>query len=101
MNKVPAVWSDVAGHLRRLANAINELVDGKSNATGSVTLTNSATTTTVINERCSSDSVVLLMPKSAASAAEAWHIAPANGQFVITHSNDVTTRSFGYVISTP
>lgn len=101
MNKTPLVWNDAEGHRRRLAETINQLVDGKTNATGSVTLTNSTTTTTVTNERCAADSVVLLMPKSADAAAEAWHVAPANGSFVITHSNDTTTRAFGYVIFTP
>ncbi len=59
-----------------------------------VTLDNSTTTTTVEDDRITEDSLVVLMPVSAASASETPHFTVTSGQVVITHTNDVTTRAF-------
>ena len=88
---------------REVATAVNNLIDGKINATGSVTLTNSATSTTVNDIRSSADSVILFMPTSADSAAElsggSMYVSTRSKQsFVITHANSTNTRTFSYII---
>ena len=61
------------GEPRLVAEVVNNLVEGKSNNTGSITLNSSGTTTTLNNERIGYDSVIILMPKSANSASETDH----------------------------
>lgn len=85
-------------------------MDGKSNATGSVTLTASATTTSVTDYRVGPESVILLMPTTTNAALEAsGHLqidtaacfvsSRSKNTFTITHSNDPSTnRTFGYAI---
>jgi len=54
------------GDPRSVAEIVNNLVEGKSNNTGTITLnTGNATTTTIYNERIGYNSVILLMPTSA------------------------------------
>jgi len=46
---------------REISEVVNNLLDGKSNNTGTITLnTGGATTTTIYNERIGYDSVILL-----------------------------------------
>lgn len=60
------------GNPREVAEVVNNLVEGKSNNTGTVTLdTNWATTTTLYDERIGNNSVILLMPDSASAEASA------------------------------
>lgn len=85
---------------RDLAQHVNELRDGKINATGSLTLTPSATTTVVNDFRVSIDTVILLMPKSSTAAAaltSTWVSAQVNGSFTLTHTSDAASdRSYRY-----
>lgn len=54
---------------REISEVVNNLMDGKSNNTGTVTLaTGGATTTTIYNERIGYSSVIILVPNSAASS---------------------------------
>ena len=54
---------------REISEVVNNLLDGKSNNTGVITLnTGGATTTTIYNERIGYSSVVLLIPNTAAAA---------------------------------
>lgn len=58
------------GTPREVAEVVNNLVEGKINSTGTVTLaTGGATTTTLIDRRIGPDSVILFMPVSVAAAA--------------------------------
>lgn len=90
-------------HLWNLTDRVNALSAGRSNATGEVTLTAGATSTTVIDNKFESSMVVLLQPKTANAAAAigTTYITDANktkGQFVITHANAATVdRTFAYV----
>lgn len=53
---------------REISEVVNNLVEGKSNNTGTVTLaTGNATTTTITDERIGYDSVILLAPVSSAA----------------------------------
>jgi hypothetical protein len=54
---------------RQVAEVVRGIMDGKTNNTGSVTLaTGGASTTTLYNERIGYDSVIILVPNSAAAA---------------------------------
>lgn len=56
---------------REISEVVNNLMNGKSNNTGEVTLNTSwATTTTINNERIGYDSVIILVPYSAAAGAD-------------------------------
>jgi len=56
------------GDQRATAEIVNGMMDGKTNNTGTITLaTGNATTTTLNDPRISRDSIILLMPKSAAA----------------------------------
>ena len=88
---------------RQVHQAIRELIDGGSNAVGTVTLTANVTTTTVTRSTIKRTGVVLLSPRTAnaAAALATTHIAvaAAGGGFTITHANNAQTdRTFGYVV---
>jgi len=60
------------GDARAVAEVVNNMMDGKTNNTGSVTLaTGDATSTTIYNERISPDSVIIVIPTSDAAETDA------------------------------
>ena len=89
---------------REISQVVNNILEGKLNSTGSVTLTASAASTVVNDNRAGFESVILFMPKTANAAAE----QAAGGMFVssrgkqtftITHANNSQSdRSFDYII---
>ncbi len=92
--------------LKKIILSIQQLGAGRSNATGTVTLTANVATTTVTDKNCATGSVILPMPTTANASAEIGagtiYIATAtilNGSFVITHANNAQTdRVFRYAI---
>jgi hypothetical protein len=90
--------------LKRVILSLQQIAAGRSNAVGSVTLTASATTTTVSDDNCAEGSTPILTPTTAHASAEigAGTIcisAVANKSFTITHaSNTQTDRTFKYAI---
>jgi len=91
------------GEPREVAEVVNNLVEGKSNNTGEVTLAvASATTTTIYDERIGYNSVMLLMPTTAnaASVMSTTYIGTTNkGNAVITHTaNTLTDKKYRYII---
>jgi hypothetical protein len=81
--------------------AINQLQQGRDNASGIVTLAVSpATTTTVVSPVCSPTSGVQLTPMTAdaAAALTATYVsATSKGQFTIAHANSAQVdRTFFY-----
>lgn len=88
---------------RRIVQGVRELFQGRSNAVGSVTLTENTTTTTVDFLNVGPDSKVFLMPTTANAAIEfgggSLHVSSvASGSFVLTHANAASTdRTFFYV----
>jgi len=88
---------------RVMVDAIIQLVQGRNNAIGEVTLTPGVTTTTVMFENCSKDSAVLLFQKTqnaAAAVPSTW--VPQNwvvqGGFTISHANNAQTdRTFWFL----
>ena len=84
---------------RENAEVVNNILQGKLNATGTVTLTNSATTTTVSDYRVGGDSVILFMPTTSDAASEnIWVSARTKNSFTITHASATTTRSYAYAV---
>ena len=57
-----------------LANVVNGILDGKVNSTGSVTLANSATTTTLSDDRIGGNSVILFMPTTSDASTVTIHV---------------------------
>lgn len=83
---------------RQMAQVINDLVRQFEN-TGTVTLTNSATSTVVNNPLVVSSTVPQLIPSNANAKSEQWFIqSVGSGQFTIGHSSAATTRTFYYVL---
>jgi len=88
--------------LKAFWRSILSLASGRSNATGTVTLTVSATSTTVTDQNCAVGTVPILVPTTAdAAAALSTTYIPAatilNGSFVITHANNSQAdRTFLY-----
>ena len=96
--------SPLANDAREVATIVNNILDGKINSTGTVTLTASAATTVVTEDRTGATSVILFMPTTANAAAE----QAAGGMFVssrgkqtftITHANNSQAdRTFDYIV---
>ncbi|RVK19421.1 hypothetical protein CN165_12700 [Sinorhizobium medicae] len=83
---------------RQVARVLNDVVRQFDN-TGTVTLANSTTTTTVSNPKVASTSKIFLQPRTSAAASEnAWISSISAGSFVITHASATTTRTFDYVV---
>lgn len=81
--------------------AIRELQNGRNNATGSFTLTASATSTTVPFPNCSPTSFVFISPQTqhAANDMATTSIVAGKGQFVVTHANNARVdRTFGFAV---
>jgi hypothetical protein len=86
-----------------IVNAVRQLMQGRSNAAGSATLTASAVSTNVTAPNCAPSSQVFLFPRTAHAAAElaagsCYVSAVASGGFTLSHaSNNQTDRTFSYV----
>lgn len=86
---------------RETTEVVNNILAGKLNAVGTVTITNSATTTTVADFRVGPESVILLMPTTSYAAGEiatTYVSARAANSFTITHPSATTSRIFDYVV---
>lgn len=85
---------------KRVAAALRQLTEGRTNATGTCTISANANSTLVTAPNCSVSSFVFLSPTTTHAA---WHMAtsytvPANGSFRIIHANNALTDSvFGFV----
>lgn len=86
---------------KKVILSLQQLAAGRSNATGTVTLTASAASTVVTNANCATASAVKLNPTTAnaAAALATTYWVAANGSFTITHANNAQTdRTFTYAI---
>ena len=87
----------------KIVFAVRQLLEGRSNATGSVTLTPSATTTTVAAPTCAAGSAIFLFPQTAnaAGALAGTYMLASNvtkERFIVSHANAGTTdRTFWWV----
>jgi hypothetical protein len=91
------------GFVRRLFDALEGVLNGRSRNQGSVTLAANVTTTVVDNPLFESHQTPVFVPLTANAAAEIgagglYVSARTRGQFTITHANAATTdRTFEYV----
>lgn len=89
---------------KQLAKKINAVMDGKTNNTGSFTLTENSTTTVVTfaEGRVGADTVILLAPTTANAAASAPWVSSRDVSaktVTFTHANTATTdRTFSYAL---
>lgn len=105
---VPGYFSSNEEWLRTLTYVVNNIMTGKMNITGDVTLTpNSATTTVSLRSgQLSKNSVIQFFPVSSNAAAELTSLYVTNAdkdipnqQFTITHNNAASTdRKYRYAI---
>ena len=99
-----ALWLALTETDQRRQNAtINQLMEGRSNATGTVTLSSTgAATTTVSAPTCGPLSKVFLTPQttSAVAAITSTVVLSSNvtaGQFVVSHTTSTSTSMvFGW-----
>jgi hypothetical protein len=94
----------VVSWLRKVYEAVNNLMRGKMNCTGTKSLGAGAATTTLSDQLIGGSSVVLLQPITANAAAELgngtlYFDPPAAGSVVIHHANNAQTdRTFNYIV---
>ena len=99
--KVPTFTDNQDEQNRLTANAINNILDGKINSTGTFTTIGTKTLETVIDARCGGNSVVLWSPLTVDAAGEIphmWLAATRNGEFDIGHRNHSKNVQCKYVI---
>ncbi len=95
-------WKDPTEWSAKLARAINNILKGKTNNVGEVTLTANAASTVVTDPRVGYYSVVTLSPTTAnaAGAIATTYIATyGDGTFTITHANNAQVdKVFKYTV---
>lgn len=95
----PEDWDDDVEHRRVLAETANSALRGHLNNGGTVTLTASATSTTVSNAHTNAGSTVFLQPVSENAGNTRYYITTADGSFTIVHdSQGFTDRTFNYAV---
>lgn len=91
-----ALDSEDPGWGRQISQVVNQLLVGKLNNTGSVTLVNGGVSTTVSDARCGPESVILLMATSplGAVALDQWSVQTrTDGAFTISHISTSTANA--------
>lgn len=82
---------------------LNQVLDGKTNNTGSVTLTANSATTTLTNPLITATSVITFSPQTANAATATGNLyvsAKADGSATLTHANNAQAdRTFDYVVT--
>jgi hypothetical protein len=87
------------GTPREISNVVNNILNGKINSTGNITLTNSSATTTLYDARIGDDSVILFMPTTSDASTENIHVTGRQkGQATLNHASATTTRSYAYIV---
>jgi len=100
----PVTWHNPVEHFRKIATVVNNILNGKINSLGDFSVTESAATTVVVDQRAGADSCILFMPTNAASATElasgSMYVSVRGSQtFTVTHTNSATTgRDFRYCV---
>lgn len=85
----------IGGDPRNVAEIVNNIMDGKTNNTGTVTLaTGNATSTTIYDARISPDTKIVLVPFSAAAFSDT---APY-GQFICTNGQTAAAINTAYAL---
>jgi hypothetical protein len=86
----------------QIATTTNELLKGRANNVGEVTLDASVTTTTISDIRIKQTMTAVLIPRTANAAAAMTNVyisAVADGSITLTHSSTASTdRTFDYIL---
>lgn len=86
----------------QISTTVNEMLKGRANNVGEVTLTASSTTTTLEDIRIKQTMTAVLIPRTANAAAAMTNVyisAVADGSITITHANTATVdRTFDYIL---
>lgn len=95
--------ADEERHRRQLALVANNLLIGKTNNTGTLTITAGAATTTLTDSKIGANSVILLMPttaNAAAAIANIYFTAFLKGSCTVNHANNAQVdRVFKYTVT--
>lgn len=87
---------------REIADVVNLILDGKINATGTVTLATGSATTTLSDRRIGTGSVILFMATTANAAGDLANLyvtGRTDGQATLNHSNNAQAdRTYAYVV---
>ena len=93
---------DQTAWLTKIANVLNNVLAGKLNNNGTITLTANAASTTLTDSRIGANSTISIMPTTAhaaAALATTYFDTFADGSCVIHHTNDAQVdKTFGYTI---
>lgn len=99
---VPVALPDEKEHRRQIAQALNNQLAGKLNATLQLTLTANSTTTTVTDARIGGYTFFGFQPMTADAAAALSGLyvsSQANGTATLAHANAATTdRTFNVLL---
>lgn len=86
----------------QIATTTNEMLRGRANNVGDVTLDANVTTTTISDIRVKQTMTAVLIPRTANAAAAMTNVyisAVADGSITLTHANTATVdRTFDYVL---
>jgi hypothetical protein len=86
----------------QIATTVNEVLKGRGNNVGEITLTASSTTTTISDIRIKQTMTAVLIPRTANAAAAMTNVyisAVADGSITLTHTSTATVdRTFDYVL---
>ena len=89
--------------LLQLTDVVNNVIAGKLNNNGTVTLTANAASTTFTDSRIGANSVICLMPTTANAAgalATTYFATFLKGSCVINHANNAQVdKTFGFTIT--
>lgn len=96
------VLSPQSASALQIATTINEMLKGRGNNVGEITLTANVTTTTIEDIRIKQTMTAVLIPRTANAAAAMTNVyisAVADGSITLTHANTATLdRTFDYVL---
>ena len=97
----PIRHADLAEWLRQTVQAVRRIMDGKINATGTVTLTNGTATTTLTDALIGNDTVILFMATTANAATDLANLyvtGRTTGAATLNHTNNSQTdRTYDYI----
>lgn len=99
---IPEQEADEREHRRRLARAVNTINQGKFNCTIDFVVTANATTTTILDPRCSAFSFYSVMAFDANGAADiaagTYYTAFNSGSVIFHHRSSASVRSLRLLI---
>lgn len=98
----PLDFTDAREHRRKIAQAVNQALEGKVNSVGIFTLTINVATTVLDDTFITPNSAILVMPATANAAGELatmYFGTVGNQTATITHANNAQAdRTFRYVV---